>query len=242
MKIIHLAALACFATLPLFGQANEAPRTRTIPFSIFSENNAAAALSRGGDASAHIPRLRFSYHNGEQLVQVDEAADGFHGNYRGIVMDGKLRLYHPGLSSLEDLTTESVLAEIPVPEEWQQLLLYAYSTHGPEGTRFLPLSNRTDLQAGRSLCLNLTGRPIAVVIGEMRLLLDPNGIDEFDLRGAGETGRIDIKVAAEWQQSWKLALSSSRNLRTDKSYLFFFKAKDQSSRISVRIIDLPELD
>lgn len=242
MNIIRFLTLTCLAVPSLYAQSGEEPSERMIRFSIYAENNAAAALSRGGDASAKIPRLRFSYFDGEKLVEVDEASDGFHGSYQGRVVDGRLRLYRPGLSSLEDADRDSLLAEIPVPGRWQQMLLYTYNTTGTERARFLPLSNRGDLQAGRSLGLNLTGRPIAVVLGEMRFLLEENAIDEFDLIGAGGSGRIDIKVAAEWQQNWRLALSTSKNLRTDKSYLFLFKANDQSNRISVRIIDLPDLE
>lgn len=241
MRIKRLLALACLSGLPLQAQQEEDPRTRPIQFKVYAENDASAALNRDQNASGKIPRLRYSFYDGEKLVAVDEAAEGFHGSYQGVVVDGILRFYRPGLTALEGAAPDAVLAEIPVPDDWKRLLLYAYTT-GSGGTRFLPLSKRSDLQDGRSLCLNLTGRPIAVEMGETRFLLDVNGLDQFSLNQAGESGRIAIKVAAEWQQNWRLALSSSRNLRTDESYLFLFKAGDTGSRISLRIIDLPEMD
>lgn len=242
--MIRYFLLLLSAAVLLNAQPSADDGSRSIRFSLFAENNAPAGLSRGLDARVSLPRIAFGYFDGEGIQTVDRPAEGFIGPFKGVVSGGKLRLYRPAASTAPEEAANAVLAEIPVPDNWNEVLLYAFSGIGTDRPRFIPLSDRSMLRSnGRSLCLNLTGRPIAVVVGDGRFLLDEGGIDEFDLKKAGDSGLISIKVAAEWQESWKLALSTSRRLRTDESYLFFFKTDDKSSRrIVLRIIDLPELN
>lgn len=233
---------AALTAMNIFAQTPEA--TRTVQFMLFSESDTSVGMSENAAArSSVIPRIRFSLLNSSEPTVVDVPASGFRGPFTAKIFGDQLSLYRTGPLNLESLTPADRLATINVPPEWSDLILYAFYSLKEESARFLLLSDISQLEAGQStFCMNMTGKPIAVNIGDERFILKPYERAHVDLSDANGSELISIKVAAEWKENWRLALSTTRRLRPDDGHILMFKAVPSNPRsMSLRVVRIPEL-
>jgi hypothetical protein len=235
--------IICLFALVGTGYSQSDEGTRTIRFSLFSESDTAMGMSeQQNGASSIVPRVEFCYFEGNERTAVDVPASGYQGPFQASVINNRLRLYASSVQSLELVTPADVIADLEIPADWREVILYSFRSITGTAAQFLVLADASALQkSGHSFCVNLTGKPIAVNLGDQRFLLKQYGRDEFDLGKGTSAQLISIRVAAEWRETWKLALSTSRRLRKDDSYLFLFKGVPSNPRsMTLRLIKIPE--
>jgi hypothetical protein len=238
---LKVALVILFLTNYLSAQAEE--NLRKIRFSIFAESDTSMGTSEQSEAAnSVVPRIRFSYLDGNGSMDVDVPAAGFQGAFTATVVDNRLNLYAHGSLNLETVAQAQLIANLDIPPSWDDVIIYSFRSLEDSRARFVVLADRDELvRTKKSFCINLTKRPIAVNIGEDRFMLESYGRDSFEVKQAAGGGLVSIKVAGEWRETWKLALSTSRRLQSGQSYLFLFKGVPSNPRsMSLRIVDIPE--
>lgn len=218
--------------------------TRTLRYYIFAESDTAASARQDTAEDTAVPNLNFSYIKDGEISSVEVPASGLQGPFEARITGNKLYLFDPAVTALENLTPADYYAALDIPPTWRDVMIYGFSSRNDTKPRFLALADIKELnETGESFCLNITGKPIAVNIGDKRFMLEKHGRDTFKLGQGSGAELVQIKVAAEWQESWKLALNTSRRLAKGQSYMFLFKGMPSNPRAMVlRVAKLPNVE
>ena len=238
-KYITLFSLLALATTG-YSSAEEA--TRSVRFYLFAESDTAMGISEyGGNEKSIVPRIEFCYFKQNEAKSVDLPASGFQGPFEATLLNNQLRIYDKSVKSLEQISPADLVAALVIPPTTSDVLLYSFRSISENQSKFVALGDMKQPQnEGKSFCINLTGKPIAVNIGTERALLKTNCCHRIDLKIMDESTLTNVKVAAEWRDSWKLAMSTTRRLSRDDSYLFLFKkVKSNPRSITLRLVKIP---
>ncbi len=230
--------------LVAIAQAQTPESQRSIRFMLFSESDTSVGMSEVASArESVIPRIEFTTFDGGTPSAVDVPASGFQGPFKTTIVGNRLTIYRSGLVSLEGVGPADVLATVEVPPNWSELILYCFRSIERDAAQFLLLSEMSALrETQQTFCMNMTGKPIAVNVGEERFLLQPYERASVDLSDAGSADLVSIKVAAEWKENWRLALSTTRRLRKNDTHMLLFKAVPSNPRsMSLRVVRIPPL-
>jgi|GEM_PF-3588763 len=239
-KYIVLFSLLALVTI---GYSSTEEATRSVHFYLFAESDTAMGISEyGGNEKSVVPRIEFCYFQENEPKFVNLAASGFQGPFEITLLNNQLRLYDKSIKSLDQISPAGLVAVLEIPPTSNDVLLYSFRSISENQSQFVALGDMKQLQsAGDSFYVNLTGKPIVVNIGKERVLLKTNSCNRIDLKTKDESTLTNVKVAAEWRDSWKLAMSTSCRLRQNDSYLFLFKNVVSNPRsITLRLVKIPE--